>query len=68
LTDLDKLRGTEREVALERALGMTASDINEQSKGHVELSEDVLAIRELSEAIEAAVRGNDGALGLDWGD
>jgi hypothetical protein len=47
---------------------MTASDINEQSKGHVELSEDVLAVRELSEAIEAAVRGNDGALGLDWGD
>jgi hypothetical protein len=69
LTSLDNLRGPEREHALQRALGMTVPDIKEQSRGHIELSDDVCALRELAEAIETAVRGGQaGALGLDWGD
>jgi hypothetical protein len=69
LTCLDKLQGPDRDCAIQRALGMTASDIHEQSRGHIDLSEDVRALRELAEAVEGAVRGGYGrALGLDWGD
>ncbi|KAF8971124.1 hypothetical protein BDZ97DRAFT_1901797 [Flammula alnicola] len=68
LTSIDKLRGVEREQALQRALGVTAPEIDDQLR-RPELSEDVLALRELAEAIEAAVRGANGsALGLNWGD
>ncbi|EDR11578.1 uncharacterized protein LACBIDRAFT_313928 [Laccaria bicolor S238N-H82] len=66
LTSIDKLRGAGRDEALQRALGLT--EINDQARPE-ELGEDVLALRELAEAIEAAVRGeNSSALGLNWGD
>lgn len=68
LTSIDKLRGSEREETLQKALGVTAPDIDHQRKPE-ELSEDTLALRELAEAVEAAIRGgNDSALGLNWGE
>lgn len=69
LTTIDKLRGQEREFALQKALGVTAEDIKEQALGRKEMDEDVVAVRKLAEAVEMAVRGGkDEALGLDWGD
>lgn len=66
LSAIDTLRGRERDEALQRALGVTAHDIDNQFKG-VELSDDVLALRRFAEAVEAAVRGgNEVALGLNW--
>ncbi|PFH46189.1 hypothetical protein AMATHDRAFT_156059 [Amanita thiersii Skay4041] len=68
LTSIDKLKGVERERALSKALGVTASDMSFQAQPSV-LSEDVLALREFAEVVEAAVRGdNTSALGLNWGD
>ncbi|KAJ7762477.1 hypothetical protein B0H16DRAFT_1528977 [Mycena metata] len=68
LTSIDKLRGPDREYALQRALGVTAPEISSMNTG-TELSEDVLALRALAEAVEAAVRGErEGVLGLDWGE
>ncbi|KAJ7092091.1 hypothetical protein B0H15DRAFT_974397 [Mycena belliarum] len=68
LTAIDRLRGPDREGALQRALGVTAPEIGVRG-GAQELSEDVLALRALAEAVEAAVRGGQpGALGLDWGE
>lgn len=67
LSTIDTFRGREREEALQRALGVTAHDINHQFKG-VGLDDDVLALRKFAEAVEAAVRGNNEmALGLNWG-
>ncbi|PPQ78119.1 hypothetical protein CVT25_015644 [Psilocybe cyanescens] len=66
LTSIDKLRGPDREHTLQKALGITAPEIDDQLRPP-DLGEDVLALRELAEAIEAAVRGgNQSALGLDW--
>jgi len=66
LSSIDRFRGREREEALQRALGVTAHDINSQFKG-VELSDDVLGLRKFAEAVEAVVRGdNEVALGLNW--
>lgn len=70
LRSLDKLRGDERQDAIQSALGVSTADVKppgiiapEQSR------EDVQALRRLAEAIEAAVRGgNHDVLGLDWGD
>ncbi|KAF9451881.1 hypothetical protein P691DRAFT_756880 [Macrolepiota fuliginosa MF-IS2] len=68
LTSVDKLRGIEREQALHKALGVTPPDIDGWRKS-TEPSEDVLALRELAEVVEAAIRGGDeSALGLDWGE
>ncbi|KAJ7782494.1 hypothetical protein DFH07DRAFT_728019 [Mycena maculata] len=68
LTSIDKLLGPDREYALQRALGVTAPEIA-PVYGAGELSEDVLALRALAEAVEAAVRsGKVDALGLDWGE
>ena len=68
LISIDKLRGEEREMALQKALGVTSADINDQTRPR-ELGEDTSALRQLAEAIEVAVRGeNKSALGLDWGD
>ncbi|KAF9449186.1 hypothetical protein P691DRAFT_728376 [Macrolepiota fuliginosa MF-IS2] len=68
LTSVDKLRGIEREQALHKALGVTPPDIDGWRKP-TELSEDVLALRELAEVVEAAIRGgNESALGLNWGE
>jgi hypothetical protein len=54
-------------------LGVTApaiaSSTNSGGGGVAQLSEDVLALRALAEAVEAAVRGGKAdALGLDWGE
>jgi hypothetical protein len=67
LSSIDAFRGRERDQALQRALGVTPHDINNQFRA-VELSGDMLALRKFAEAVEAAVRGdNGGTLGLDWG-
>ena len=67
LTSIDKLRGLERQEALQRALGVTAPEIEDQLT-QSQPSEEVLALRALAEAIEGAVRGgNDSTLGLNWG-
>lgn len=66
LTSIDSLRGNDRGHALQRALGVAAPDIRDISAPE-ELSGDILALRELAEAIEGAVRGGkESALGLDW--
>lgn len=68
LTSIDKLRGHDREYALQKALGITAPEIDDQLRPP-NFGEDVLALRELAEAIEAVVRGgNQTALGLNWGE
>lgn len=47
---------------------MTPQDVSDLQP-QKELDEDTKALRELAEAIEAAVRGdNEQALGLNWGD
>ena len=67
LTSIDKLRGLERQEALQRVLGVTAPEIEDQLT-QSQPSEEVLALRALAEAIEGAVRGgNDSTLGLNWG-
>ncbi|EIM82866.1 uncharacterized protein STEHIDRAFT_102293 [Stereum hirsutum FP-91666 SS1] len=67
LRKIDSLRGQEREEALQRALGVSQYDAR-GAGGYVE--EDKVALRELAEAVETAVRGGkEGVtLGLDWGD
>ncbi|KAF7305771.1 hypothetical protein HMN09_00730800 [Mycena chlorophos] len=66
LTQIDQLRGHERDDALQRALGVSSVDISTRS-GQTPLSDDVAALRALAEAVEGAVRGGkEGALGLDW--
>ncbi|KAF9036657.1 hypothetical protein BJ165DRAFT_590899 [Panaeolus papilionaceus] len=68
LTEIDKLRGQDREHALQRALGVTPADITDRAES-VQVGEDVLALRALAEAVEVAVRGgNQSVLGLDWGE
>ncbi|KAI0666003.1 hypothetical protein C8Q78DRAFT_1062567 [Trametes maxima] len=67
LRSVDVLRGEEREQALHEALGVG------ESRGKIligrESEEDQRALRDLAEAIEAAVRGGkQDMLGLDWGD
>jgi hypothetical protein len=71
LTSIDKLRGPDREDALQRALGVNVDQLKDPSgtKLPSDLSEDVSALRQLAEAVEAAVRGGKlGVLGLDWGE
>ena len=68
LRTIDSLRGTEREAALQHALGVS-------QEGHQRASginrfgidkEDVEAVRQLSSAIEVAIRGErPSTLGLD---
>ena len=65
---MDSLRGTEREAALQRALGVS----QENHQGVSGMSrfgigeEDIEAVRRLSSAIEAAIRGEKpNTLGLD---
>ncbi|KAF9070289.1 hypothetical protein BDP27DRAFT_1324130 [Rhodocollybia butyracea] len=67
LISIDKLSGVERERALQRALGVGDGRIDigfgqaphHQPEGSG-VSEDVLALRALAEAIEGAVREKDG--------
>ncbi|KAH7925608.1 hypothetical protein BV22DRAFT_419423 [Leucogyrophana mollusca] len=72
LTSIDKLRGSERENALQRALGVDSSklEISQRDLNRAgELDDDTRALRQLAEAVEAAVRGGkESALGLDWDD
>ena len=73
LRSIDKLRGPAREEALQVSLGVSrdAKDAEQIHRfGEVIIGEeDRRAIRELAEATEAAVRGNQEAiLGLDWSD
>jgi len=76
LRSIDKLRGPAREEALQATLGVARSQRDAENAeqifrvGEVRIGEEERkAMRELAEATEAAVRGNQGAiLGLDWGD
>ncbi|ESK88303.1 hit-type zinc finger protein [Moniliophthora roreri MCA 2997] len=64
LRDIDRLKGSEREEALQKALG-----VHELDRRDGEVNEEMLVLREFAEVIEAAVRGdNADALGLRWGD
>jgi len=66
LSSIDQLKGSDRDHALQRALGVTTPEIIDHSKA-IQVDDDVLAIRALAEAVEAAVRADKrDALGLDW--
>lgn len=68
LRSIDSLRGREREVALQQALGVSQVDHRGDSgMNKLGISEkDIEAMRQLSYTIEAAIRGNrPSALGLD---
>lgn len=68
LRSIDSLRGTEREAALQHALGVSQEDrrgfsgMNKSDIGE----EDIGAMRQLSSVIEGAIRGErPSTLGLD---
>ncbi|KAF9650399.1 hypothetical protein BDM02DRAFT_3093177, partial [Thelephora ganbajun] len=68
LRSIDSLRDTEREAALQRALGVSQEDYQGDSciirLGTCE--DDIEAVRKLSAVIEAAIRGDrPNTLGLD---
>ena len=75
LRQVDVLRGVAREETLQRGLGVSREDAPSsrapaRTDGIFSDEEDKLALRELAEAIEAAVRGDaddsNHARGLDW--
>jgi zinc finger HIT domain-containing protein 3 len=72
LRKLHKLRGSEREEALEQLLGvMTIRGAPHGQHGTSHAldsgSEEVKALKQLAEVVEKAVRGDKtDALGLDW--
>lgn len=76
LRSIDRLRGPAREEALQATLGVSRSQRDAENAeqiyrlGEVRIGEEERkAMRELAEATEAAVRGNqETILGLDWGD
>jgi len=71
LTSIDKLRGPDREDALQRALGVNVEQLRDPSGSTIpsDSGDDVYALRQLAEAVEAVVRGGkEGVLGLDWGE
>ncbi|KAF9232679.1 hypothetical protein BU15DRAFT_54753 [Melanogaster broomeanus] len=68
LTSIDKLRGAEREEALQRALGVDGRQLRSDLLRPQEVDEDTRALRMLAEAVEDAVRGGKDTLGLDWDD
>ncbi|KIY49987.1 hypothetical protein FISHEDRAFT_36364 [Fistulina hepatica ATCC 64428] len=68
IREIDKMRGTAREEALQRALGLTRPELPGSSHGQ-ETSKDILRLREFAEAVESAIRGeNDKQLRLEWGE
>ena len=70
LTAIDKLRGPDREDALQHALGVNVEQLRDPSGApdSSKLDEDAIALRKLAEVVEEAVRGGKtGVLGLDWG-
>ena len=70
------MRGNQREEAIQRGLGVAVDDQGGRSRATTRPDDDTAfvnaedkdALRQLAEAIEAAVRGGEGGLGLDWGD
>jgi zinc finger HIT domain-containing protein 3 len=76
LRGIDGLEGSAREEALQAALGVSRLDVGRGLAGQVDSGigrideEERRAMRGLAEAIEAAVRGNNGNInrlfGLDW--
>ncbi|SRR5712691_7472642 len=75
LRTIDGLRGSEREEALQLALGVSPRDVSGGSGGGLEIVPEIgegiggaerQAMRGLAEAIEAACREGEGTLGLDW--
>lgn len=69
LKDIDQLRGPDREHALQRALGVNVEQLKDSAGNKLPLDpeSDLCALRQLAEAVEAAVRGGkEGVLGLDW--
>ncbi|KAI0694997.1 hypothetical protein C8T65DRAFT_758709 [Cerioporus squamosus] len=69
LRSIDALRGEERELALQEALGVGGNRSHAlASLGHAS-NEDRDALRQLAEAVEGAcAEWEGGMLGLDWGD
>ena len=76
LRSIEGLRGIQREEAIQRGLGVAADDQLGRNRAGVRPNDDTAfvsaedkeALRQLAEAVEAAVRGDQGGLGLDWGD
>lgn len=71
LRTIDGLRGSEREEALQLALGVSRRDVGGGVEIVPEIGEGIgegerQAMRGLAEAIEAACREGEGTLGLDW--
>ncbi|KAF8578062.1 hypothetical protein K439DRAFT_1648864 [Ramaria rubella] len=71
LRRIDKLRGSEREEALESLLGVTVERISPHRRqawpNMAKPDENIRALKEFAEAVEKAVRGEKAdALGLDW--
>ncbi|KAF8200061.1 hypothetical protein K438DRAFT_1583048, partial [Mycena galopus ATCC 62051] len=67
LSLIHKLCGLDSKQSLQRALGVIAPEIATQGRG--KLSEDVLTLCALAEAVEAAVQCQKaGVLGLDCGE
>ena len=67
LFSMDKLRGEDRELAIQEALGVGGSGNATFTPVRATSVEDRNALRELAEAVESAVRGEKrDALGLDW--
>jgi len=71
LKNIDRLRGPDREDALQHALGVNVGQLKDPTGNKLPLDSDsdIRALRQLAEAVEAAVRGGkEGVLGLDWGE
>lgn len=68
ITSIDQLRGPAREEALQKALGVDPSQLRDHvGVASTSVSDDILAVRQLAEAVEAVIRGdNQNTLGLDW--
>ncbi|KAI1795523.1 hypothetical protein LXA43DRAFT_724380 [Ganoderma leucocontextum] len=67
LLSIDKLRGEDRELAIQEALGVGGSRNHTLATVGAASEEDRNALRELAEAVESAVRGEKrDMLGLDW--
>ncbi|KAM5530527.1 hypothetical protein V8D89_015804 [Ganoderma adspersum] len=67
LLSIDKLRGEDRELAIQEALGVGGSRNATVASIGTTAEEDRNALRELAEAVESAVRGEKrDMLGLDW--
>jgi zinc finger HIT domain-containing protein 3 len=70
LRKVDRLRGAEREEALELLLGVKANrgiPHGQRATSFTASPEEIKAMKRLSQAVEKSVRGeNADALGLDW--